>query len=108
MVAYPVLDKDRRDMNERSLNELVYQHVMGLRGPHSNDIVPSYSGEILTAWRVMEKMYLAQWRLTLMQGWDGKWNAQFHNSARMGLAVEATAPEAICRAALRALEVPGA
>lgn len=94
-------------MLSQSVNDLIARHVMGWKSSPVR-MTSNFAGDISEAWRVVDKMHVLGWRVTLMSGYDFKWNAQFSTDAKMGLAVEATAPEAICRAALRALEVPGA
>lgn len=93
-------------MNHK-LNELVLVHVMGLPVPSRAllESLPDFSGDIYLAAKVIERMYILGWRVSLMNGYDGKWRASFLGG--MGEAIELKVTEAICRAALRALEVPG-
>ena len=74
--------------------------------PRWADAVPAYSTEIAAAWQVVEKMMERGWYLFLdTAGFDGEeWRAQFRDpESRFARGEAATAPLAICRAALAAL-----
>lgn len=67
--------------------------------------MPAYSASISAAWRVVEQLAPRGWRLNLDHGVNGGWQARFDHSARTAQPPHvssnaATAPAAICRAAL--------
>lgn len=90
------------------------QHWDG-RKPTYNDCLPHYSTDIAAAWEVVEKVcgdqYDYVFRLERLTGRraPGRYWAHFnHQSGRNSGAYAEEAPEAICKAALKALgvEVP--
>lgn len=65
-------------------------------------VVPAYSTDIAAAWAVVEKLYDQGWRLEIM--WGRLFWVEFQRAHAIAQATAPTAPEAICRAALAAME----
>jgi hypothetical protein len=70
--------------------------------------MPEYSTDIAAAWLVVERMRADGWwpEVKYLVDWDNaaKWYAACHRPPHQWSATAATAPLAICRAALAALE----
>lgn len=74
--------------------------------------VPRYSGDIADVWEVVEEMNKRGWRFDFTQKAAGDWLVRLHRSdpaeprpIHIAHANAPTAPEAICRASLAAIEV---
>jgi hypothetical protein len=78
------------------------------RIPGKTYCVPEYSTDIAAAWLVVERMRADGWwpEVKYLVDWDNaaKWYAACHRPPHQWSATAATAPLAICRAALAALE----
>lgn len=107
-------------MVNRELDAIVAEKVMGIGNTflsRCNDpgetaylddqglyrLVPHYSTDIAAAWGVVERMRDDDWRVDLWVDEDGWW-VRFTRFLQVGYECADTAPEAICRAALKAME----
>lgn len=100
----------------RDLDRAVAEKVFGIESPAARAILTiqetylrAFSGSIFEAWLVMEKMRERGWDSRIEQarvGWGVRFfrSVPFEERLTVGQAVELSAPEAICRAALRAIE----
>ena len=96
----------------KELDALIMEKVMGdepLKGRVAY-LNPSYSIDINAAWEVVEKMKEKGLTVEVFFGWESNkyqkddWVAIFEDSNGEYLGVAKTAPNAICLAALKALE----
>lgn len=71
---------------------------------HSYLIVPRYSTDIAAAWEVVEKMWSSKYE-AFVRTFRGQWSASFADNGNIIGQVDAeTAPLAICRAVLKAVD----
>jgi hypothetical protein len=100
-------------MDPRTLDALIAEHVMRLpnlrfEGGHwlyaKNRPIPNYSTKLPAAWDVIESMQLRGARV-LIDGRKDIWDVRFEEP--YGQAYDASAPRAVCLAAIAALKIEG-
>lgn len=106
--------KEQVELKERDIDKLVAVQVLGYEIKYDNIVrdgrrsgIPSYSGKIEYAWQVVEKMrkdYDFWFELTAPEAFSLKTKCYFQLDGIEVSAVCETAPMAICKAALLAIE----